>query len=215
VLCYAPTETHTIDEIRNSFMVSYGNTQVPYTPYVSTSYPVNLGSLELCKIGDYQDYLYKDLVSNKWYKYEVIRKVVLNGSESGWTKTSYTFLNDKIYTGKPTSICSSYTNAGTSWSSGNVSFRGKYTTTNTSNILKCMPLTDMTLEDFKTSLSLNNVILYYVLETPTSIEITDTTLIEQLDAIYNAQSYDYQTNITQTNAVLPFIITATARVERS
>lgn len=31
-----------------------------YEPYQSQSYPISLGSIELCKIGDYQDYIWKD-----------------------------------------------------------------------------------------------------------------------------------------------------------
>ena len=42
------------------------------------------------------------------------------------------------------------------------------------------------------------------------LTITNTTLINQLEAIYNAISYSGQTNITQTNNDLPFIIKASA-----
>ena len=62
--------------------------------------------------------------------------------------------------------------------------------------------------DFTTWLSTHNLIVYYVLATPTDIEITDTTLISQLEAI--KYSYDNTTNISQTNADLPFIISASA-----
>ena len=51
------------------------------------------------------------------------------------------------------------------------------------------------ISDFKTWLSTHNTIVYYILATPTSIEITDTTLISQLEAINNAKSYEGQTNI--------------------
>ena len=49
---------------------------------------------------------------------------------------------------------------------------------------------------FKQMLSNNNLILYYALATPTDTEITDTTLISQLEAINNAISYEEQTNIS-------------------
>jgi hypothetical protein len=57
-----------------------------------------------------------------------------------------------------------------------------------------------TLETFKTWLQsqYNNEIpvkVYYILEIPTDTEITDTTLISQLEAINNALSYEEQTNI--------------------
>lgn len=48
--------------------------------------------------------------------------------------------------------------------------------------------------------------IYYILATPTNIEITETTLINQLEALRQARSYNEQTNISQTNNDLPFII---------
>ena len=65
----------------NTIMINEGTT-ASYVPYQSQTYPINLGSMELCKIGDYQDYLYKE--NGVWYKYGAIGKVVLDGSESGW-----------------------------------------------------------------------------------------------------------------------------------
>lgn len=63
--------------------------------------------------------------------------------------------------------------------------------------------------DFKTWLSTHNVVVYFVLATPTYTKITDTTLLEQLEAFYNAKSKNSQTNITQENNDLPFIIDST------
>ena len=68
----------------------------------------------------------------------------------------------------------------------------------------------LTVEDWQSWLSTHNTTLYYPLETPTYIEITDTTLISQLNAIEKALSYDGQTNISQTNTGLPFRIKASA-----
>ncbi|NLW14844.1 MAG: hypothetical protein GX038_01080, partial [Erysipelothrix sp.] len=59
---------------------------------------------------------------------------------------------------------------------------------------------------FKNWLSTHNTAVYYPLATPTITEITDTTLIEQLDNLEKAYSYDTQTNISQTNQDKPFII---------
>ena len=47
---------------------------------------------------------------------------------------------------------------------------------------------------------------YYVLNQATDELITDTTLINQLDQMEKAYSYDTQTNISQTNADKPFIL---------
>jgi hypothetical protein len=65
-----------------------------------------------------------------------------------------------------------------------------------------------TAEKCKTWLSTHNLILYYVLANPTDIEITDNTLISQLEAI--KYSYETTTNISQTNSDLPFILDVSA-----
>ena len=58
--------------------------------------------------------------------------------------------------------------------------------------------------------AVKNQTLYYALSTPTDTEIIDTTLINQLNALKSVISYDTQTNISQTNDDLPFIISASA-----
>ena len=47
--------------------------------YQGKELPLDLGNIELCKIGDYQDYFYKS--GSKWYLHKEIEKVVLDGSE--------------------------------------------------------------------------------------------------------------------------------------
>lgn len=54
------------------------------------------------------------------------------------------------------------------------------------------------------------MIIYTRLQNPVDIEITNQTLINQLNAIKNAMSYNNQTNISQKNNTLPFIINASA-----
>lgn len=49
-------------------MIEYGSTRTDYQPYQSQSYPLSLGSLELCKIGDYQDYIRKSTGKNLFDK---------------------------------------------------------------------------------------------------------------------------------------------------
>ena len=59
--------------------------------------------------------------------------------------------------------------------------------------------------EFKTWLSTHNTEVRYVLATSTNTEITDTTLINQLEAWYNAQSIK-GTTIIESNGDLPLII---------
>ena len=198
--------------------IATGNNTITITNSDNTAsqiLPVNLGSIELCKIGDYQDYIYKDLTTNKWYKHKTIEKIVLNGTETNiQPNTAVDRFNISIQNVKYGSVASP--------NAISTHYTSRFSPTNNSiyvsgsiSMISIMDNRFSSLAGYKTWLSANNVTIYYVLNTATDVEITDTTLIEQLEAINNAQSYDYQTNITQTNAILPFIITATARVERS
>lgn len=161
-------------------MLNSGTTALPYEPYGN---------------GD-------------WYLKKNIGKVVFNGSEN-WKLYLKTLYLENLGTGTPNSICSHFTNKGSGWTSSDENNRGKYTMTNQINQFKCMPSVDMTVQEFKDWLSTHNTIVYYVLETPTYI-LLNNTLQTQLDNIVNALSYDEQTNISQTNDDLPFIISASA-----
>lgn len=181
-----------------------------YTPYGTTP-------IELCKIGDYQDYFYKS--GRKWYLHKEIGKVVLDGSET-ISRGGESTTNTQMFL---VSINGIITNVGNSilsdkfktniniWTYDEEGIRGNSAyTTNTCWIrINKNRLTNNTVQDFKVWLSSNNIIVYYVLATPTNTEITDTTLISQLEAIYNAPLYE-QTNITQANNDLPMVLDITA-----
>ena len=182
-------------------MLEKGSKANSYTPYGTTP-------IELCKIGTYQDYFYKD--SGKWYLHKEIGKVVLNGSESwnidnsGTASWSYRLSSSYIPKSNITSstaYCSHYpiTEIG-----NNDTTQGIHLITN--GRLRIRWGTQDTTANFETWLSSNNVILDYILSTPTNTEITDTTLISQLEAIKSAYSYDTQTNISQVNNDKPFLL---------
>jgi hypothetical protein len=186
----------------------------------SENYSVNLGTLELCKIADYQDYIYKN--NGKWYKKNNINKVINDGSES-WglsnTGTENWFYRLTLNTRAQSGILGlsnlfSIAQSGIS-SSNTVKGFSPYNINSTQLQIRIRYGIEDTLENFKTFLASNNLIVYFVLETSTDTEITDTTLIEQLEALYNAISYDNTTNITQTNADLPFILSASALMKGS
>ena len=65
-------------------------------------------------------------------------------------------------------------------------------------------------ENWRTYLANNPQKVYYPLATPTNTEITYQPLIDQLNALELAQSKENQTNISQVNNDLPFIISAEA-----
>jgi hypothetical protein len=136
---------------------------------------------------------------------------VLDGSEDEtWSLYLKSFNCSNLGTGRPeNALCNLFVNKGINWSSSDESNRGKFSMSSSDNSFKCMMLTDITLDQFKTFISTNNIIAYYSLATPTNTEITDTTLINQLDNLQNLNSYNPTTNIMQENNDKPFILDAT------
>lgn len=197
----------------DNYQLEKGSTATTYEPYQSQSYAVNLGNMELCKIGNYQDYIYKD--NKKWYKKEYIRKADITSS------TNITMENASANVGKRFNIY----DEGGSYFSGNATQPGAISncykpsySTSVANVIfssstyGAVSLVDAkytSVESFK-SWAIENLIIYRILSTPTTTEITDATLISQLEALAGAESYAGQTNISQTNNDKPFIITAKA-----
>jgi hypothetical protein len=199
--------------------IEFGEVKTDYEEHKEQTYPINLGSMELCKIGDYQDYIYKE--NDKWYKYGAIGKAVLDGTEAGWTRGDTTDSYSYFYTnGLDSLIGTSYNalcnvfnvlpssmNASTSVSTDTISIGGTSWAKTRIKILTSR-LSENSVNGFKTWLSTHNTEVYYVLATPTYTEITDSTLISQLEAI--KLSYNEQTNISQTNTDKPFILDVVA-----
>ena len=209
VVHYGKIEDTNLNETLASIQVEYGSKANKLTPFGTTP-------IELCKIGNYQDYFYKD--SDKWYLHKEIGKVVLNGSEN-WNvnqRTSgYQFdtqLNEKK-AGSNT-IIEVYSNyfTGTYFNNRDNILNSIYTGNNDSSI-RILTNVESTTTNFKNWLSTHNTNVYYILATPTTTEITDTTLIDQLNELEKAQSKENQTNISQVNNDLPFIISASALKE--
>ena len=161
------------------------STATDYEPYyepVSYNIDLQLANIYLAKIPntDYKNRVYKN--NGNWYFEENVKKVVLDGSEN-WVKLSYSFYwSGDMFSNKPVSICSHFIDNGSTWTSSDENLRGKYTTKNATQF-KCMPLEDMTLNEFKTWLSTNNVDVWCQLDNPITTQITNTTLINQLEAI--------------------------------
>ena len=191
-----------------------------FEPYIGNTYNIDLpDGMELCKIGNYQDYFYKD--SDKWYWHREIGKVVLNGSEN-WNKSStyqgnYYCQNIVPYAlgNTPSSMICNLTNIFIGIAS-QLPDNDNCILLEGANVNKTIDFkisSISTLADFKTFLSNTNLILYYVYATPTNTELTYQPLIDQLNLLEKAISYDSQTNISQVNNDLPFIISASALKE--
>ena len=194
VYFYTNTSPYTFSELSGTLQIEYGSTSTTYEAYQSQTYPINLGSIELCKIGDYQDsFVYEN---DKWYKRANVGKIVLDENSNWSSQTGYYQCTTNLGGVGGIGICNYYSYGGTSTPN---------TFWTTANAFRTNDSTD-TLANYKNWLSTHNLILYQPLATPTNTEITDTTLIEQLNAIIEAQTYTGTTNILQTNNDLPFIL---------
>ena len=169
----------------------------------SQTYELDLGDLELCKIGTAQDYIY--INNGAWYKHQEINKYIYTGEETINSISNNRFqtkipktAGDGYYT--PISFCNTLKpiaqiNSGTTTENNVIVVNGTW-----SYILLN---STTTLEQYIDFLQNNGVTIYYKLATPEEIQIEDETLIAQLEEMLNAYSYENNTEIIQTNADLP------------
>ena len=179
-----------------------GSTATAYEPYQGQDYAISLGTIELAKIGTYQDRIYKD--SGKWYIEKRVGKVVLNGTEN-WTLVSTAtnttrfkvqgLTSDIVINETSVLLMSNYftcypSNERTQDKIGMTTYINQdlYIRTDVNSI--------STVAALKTWLSTHNTIVYYALATPSTTEITNETLISQLEALYNqAHTYKGRTHV--------------------
>ena len=165
--------------------------------------------MEMCKIGDYKDEFVKDLSTGKWYKDEKITKAVFDGTEEWYINSSVFNIRNLNYAstdrGTISILCNSYIAVGNVSSSVEAYEKGNYTTchyyNNTTSRLFIRDDRYTTVESFKAYLAEQYangtpIISYYILETPILEEITDETLINELDELLKLRTYYGQTNIT-------------------
>lgn len=196
-----------------------------FDPYRRQEYSISLGSLELCKIGDYQDYFYKS--GDKWYVHKEIDTSTVNGSEA-WEKYSdgYFYAQNSLPDNPINAAIVPYcaTLKGCTSSSGIADFISEsasmgYATNvhRSSKIMRIKNQDILSANDLKTWLASNPVTVYYVLQTPTDTEITNEALKAQLNAISQANAYRGRTHIDASAASgnVPHIIAAEVTTDPS
>ena len=206
-------------------MVEEGNSTTTYEPYITPiTKTLALGSIELNKIGTYQDYIYKS--GDKWYVHKEITKrsildiigertvqyisarnqFAIDRDPISDIKNNSSYSNQN-YT--PTFMCNSYISKTYASSLADTGYAVSYLYVDAVNNRQLrFKNADITSVDTFIS-SVANDYLVYPIETATNTEITDTTLINQLEALYNAQSIK-GTTIIESNGDLPIIIKARA-----
>lgn len=201
------------ETIFENIMIEQGLTATEYEPYQNQEYDINLGTIKLNKIGDYQDYITG--TPDNWSIIRQIGSVVLDGSEI-WFGPGYELTNSNRF----------YSSSYLPDSVQNIALSNKFQSVNAVTInntdsealcrinekqiaIRLNKSRATTLADFKTWLSNNNVEVYYVLTTETTEPITNTELISQLNALYYANSYNGTTNIS-VEGDLPMILDVSA-----
>lgn len=196
------------------FQIEQGETATDFAPYQGMqSYTVDLGATELCKIGNYQDYIYQG--SDGWYIHKATGKrdvtsisSIYSSAGSGYIGAQFD-VTDMASNSRMNGYCnilipmnspSGATTEGITFGAGN-----KYVYV----ILKDSRMASSTVANWNAWLASNTTTIYYPLATPTDTKITDSTLTGQLDALLSAQLYPEYTVISSTGN-LPAILGITA-----
>lgn len=168
-----------------------------------TSYSAYKTPIELCKIGNYQDKIYKD--NGIWYLHKEIGKVVLDG-----TNTNDNYANGCYQLNTATSdllnrqigAFSNYFKFAYYASSLTSNLQNDEFAWNGSKLLTIKNTNCTSAASYRTWLSTTKPIFYYI-ATPTNTPIEDTELIEQLESIELLEGLN---NISITSANLPGLL---------
>lgn len=179
----------------NTLQIELGSTAHNYEAYSGADYPINLGSIELCKLGTYQDYIYKS--GSDWKVHKAIGAITVDGSE-GWAYSGDNKFNANNISGMAMPINASVVSycrthvgvlSAASGSAFNPLVEGiPYAADvhQTATMVRFKDIRFTTTTELKSWLSQNNTTIYYVVATATDTTITDTNLISQLEAVRNA-----------------------------
>lgn len=178
--------------------IEKGSTATAYVPY---------NHIELCKIGTYQDYIYKS--GDDWYVHKEVKKLDMSTINAWASDTAGSFYRtgfSSAYGIAPGILYSNdFTYSDIAWSGA-----GKFGLPDSGNIWLMISDTTVSRNDLPTWLGNKGAIMYGVLATPTETKITDSTLIGQLEAVLGAGTYNGTTIITSAGEDLPVIMDVAA-----
>lgn len=217
--------------------IELGDQMTDYEPYRGQSYTIDLGAIELCKIGTYQDYIWKDGDDWKIHKeigYDQrdcnIAGIALDAPGASTVSPEGAFLIYKAYwdsaggdydgsiaLARLSTNCGQYVEqslpANTHARSMQDGTFCQRTGTNDRIYFRFSALAGKTGDEVKAILQAQGgAKFYYALATPTNTAITNTALIAQLNALLEGGSYNHQTNIVVSAADpnLPGLLQVTA-----
>ena len=194
---YNGTDETEIAKAIEEIQLEEGSTPTQYEPYRGEDYNLNLGSIELCKIGDYEDIPFKNVAGDEnynvelevgaWYKKKVIDKKFLDGemyfANSGVTNVFYTpvITNYSRINNKP--FCDNFKGFNNVDTGGSVNIINSVGFNNTYNHNRLYISFNGTIDELKDFLNERKPTLYYANDNLTYEKITDQTLISQLEAL--------------------------------
>lgn len=177
-----------LDELDTSaFQIEKGSATT-YAPYFTP--------IELCKIGTYQDYIYKS--GEDWYVHKETTSFILDGTKGGfyssWYYVSFSALGITNVDGNNLNAFSSnFTAYDYSTFTGNTTLNGM-AQSGSNFIIRNIHYSDTA--GYQTWLASTLPKVYYPLATPTDTQITNEAIIAQLEALNEATTYDGTTVIT-------------------
>lgn len=188
----------TTNTIFDNIQLEEGTQATPYEEYKSNSLTINLQGNELCSIGDVKDEL---IVENGRAKIiKRVDKIILNGSEKWGQNVNQTKDNTSYYYSyvldnlakKSSQVGTLRSNYFINQETYNIDREG-ISMSAAAPFLRLRINTSIasTAEKLLTWLSTHNVEVYYALETPIDIEITDPTLLAQLNALEQITQYKH------------------------
>ena len=206
----------------------------------SQSYTITLGNIELCKLGNNSDYIYKD--GSKWYVHREIGKKIFDGttyvqyydapsaSVASDAATAYfeVYGLDNAINGvnlKSPEFGTPYDTLSKLWgrsydTAEDLTQSGIGAQNNTLRVRiskLCLDDWDDTLgatakaNIFKSWLESNPITIYYPLSAATEEEITNSILVKQLEIVSFAKSYESQTSITANGSLSAILSLAAFR----
>lgn len=198
-----------LNEYLDTYQIEKGTTATEYEPYKEFISTINLGDNELVKIDDVSDKLNVDELGNITIT-KNIGKVVLNGSEN-WQEFYMTKTNTNVFSINSTYLNNNYQNSynkitalsdyfkcyglGTLYGNDDIEAIELNSNTSYSILIGISKDIASSVSEFKQWLSENNVIVYYQLATPTTIELGNINI-----PILQGNSYLYtNANLEPTN----------------
>lgn len=184
---YFTYSSYTDSGALNSIQIELG-AATDFSPYITP--------IELAKIGTYEDYIYKS--GDDWYVHKTIGKYIADGNTS-WTKSAYG-TNNYSFIPSPSVVPGDNDTFSSIPILKSNAFRGVSYGQRADNIPNCCygasisPDTCIfirnnnfdTVQDLTTYCTSNPITFYAILATATDTQITDSTLIAQLEAVASA-----------------------------